>query len=68
MRVEMEIDPRKFIGPSLLLVGWIVLILAVVFLTSTGGRFVLILLGLLIELIGLGFFVRHRSNRTGARA
>ncbi|HUY80862.1 MAG TPA: hypothetical protein VMU92_03995 [Acidobacteriaceae bacterium] len=67
MRVEMDIDPRKFIGPCMLLAGWVILIVAVVALSSLGARTALILFGLLIELIGFAFFVIHRSQPSGER-
>lgn len=68
MRVEMEIDPRRFIGPCLLLAGWIILIVAVALFSSTGARVAFVILGLLVELVGFGFFVRHRSRSAGGRA
>jgi len=67
MRVELEIDPRNFIGPSLLLAGWIILIAAVVIFSSQGARATFVILGLLVELVGFGFFVHRRSRSAGER-
>ncbi len=68
MRVELEVDPWKFAGPCLLLAGWLILIAAIVIFSSQGGRAVFVILGLLVEMVGLVFFVRHRGSSTGARS
>lgn len=65
MRVEMEIDPRKFIGPCLLLAGWMILIVAVTAFSSKGARLSFVILGLLVELVGFGYFASHRSRPSG---
>jgi len=67
MRVEMEFDPRRFIGPGLLLAGWVVLVIAVAAFSSQGARTAVVILGLLVELVGFGFFVAHRSQSSGDR-
>jgi hypothetical protein len=68
MRLELEIDSRKILGPCLLLVGWIIIIVAVVIFSSLGGRAVFVILGLLVELVGIVFFVRSRNHSAGARS
>ena len=67
MRVELEFAPRKLIGPCLLVAGWFLLIVAVVAFSSTGARAAIIILGLLMELVGFGFFASHRSQTSGER-
>ncbi len=67
MRVELEFTPRKLIGPCLLLAGWFLLIVAVTAFSSTGARTAVIILGLLMELVGFGFFASHRSQISGER-
>lgn len=62
MRLEMEFDLRKFIGPCLLLAGWIITVLAVVIFSSQGGRAIIVILGLIVELVGFFFFVRSRHS------
>lgn len=67
MRLEMEFDLRKVIGPCLLLVGWIITVLAIVIFSSQGGRAAIVILGLIVELVGFFFFVRSRNHSAGAR-
>ncbi len=67
MRLEMEVDPWKFIGPCLLLAGWIIVVAAVAIFSSQGACAVFVIFGLLVELAGFVFFVRSRGRSAGER-
>jgi len=67
MRLELEVDPRKVLGPCLLLVGWIIVVAAIAIFPSQGARAVFVIFGLLVELVGLVFLVRSRGHSAGER-
>lgn len=63
-REPPEEHEMKWAGFLLLLAGWVILILALVLLSSAGLRFVFVVAGLLVELLGL--FLAGRDHRTFA--
>lgn len=70
--MQIEVDPKKVAGPVLLLLGWILILVAVAAIGATAGRWVLVIIGLLIELAGLFFFGHGRrgavAGERGGRA
>lgn len=66
--MQIEIEPKKVAGPVLLLVGWILILVAVAAVGATAGRWVLIIIGLLLELAGLIFFGLAFGRKLGGTA
>lgn len=58
----------RWAGLVLLVAGWIVLLLAIILLSSTAGRYVFVIIGLIIELIGLAMVTLHHRSEAGGRA
>lgn len=58
----------RLAGLVLLVIGWIVLILAIILLSSTAWRYVFVIIGLLIELFGLALVGVHHRSEAGGRA
>lgn len=58
----------RWAGLVLLVAGWIVLLLAIILLSSTAGRYVFVIIGLIIELIGLAMVALHHRSEAGGRA
>jgi hypothetical protein len=58
----------RLAGLALLLAGWLVLFFAVILLTSPALRYVFVIAGLLVELLGLAMVGVHHRTETGGRA
>lgn len=58
----------RLAGLALLVAGWLVLLFALVLLSSPALRYVFVVAGLLVELLGLGMVGLHHRAETGGRA
>jgi hypothetical protein len=58
----------RIAGLALLIAGWLVLLFAVILLTSPALRYVFVIAGLLVELLGLAMVGLHHRAETGGRA
>ncbi len=58
----------RMAGLALLIAGWLVLLFAVILLASPALRYVFVIVGLLVELLGLGMVGLHHRFETGGRA
>ncbi|MGC8550388.1 MAG: hypothetical protein ACP5M4_11865 [Acidobacteriaceae bacterium] len=58
----------RLAGLALLIAGWFVLLFAVILLASPALRYVFVIAGLLVELLGLVMVSMHHRAETGGRA
>lgn len=58
----------RFAGLALLVAGWLLLLFALVLLSSLGLRYAFVIAGLLVELLGLALVGLHHRVQTGGRA
>ena len=58
----------RLAGLALLIAGWLVLLFAVILLASPALRYVFVIAGLLVELLGLVLVGVHHRGETGGRA
>ena len=57
----------RLAGLALLVAGWLVLLFAIVLLSSPTLRYVFVIAGLLVELLGLAMVGVHHRSETGGR-
>ena len=55
-------------GLALLVAGWLILLFAIILLSSPALRYVFVIAGILVELFGLGMVGLHYRAETGGRA
>lgn len=58
----------RLAGLALLIAGWLVLLFAVILLASPALRYVFVIAGLLVELLGLAMVAVHHRTEAGGRA
>ena len=58
----------RLAGLALLVAGWLVLLFSVILLASPALRYVFVIAGLLVELLGLTLVAVHHRTETGGRA
>ena len=58
----------RLAGLALLVAGWIVLLFSIVLLSTPVLRYVFVIAGLLVELLGLAMVGLHHRSETGGRA
>lgn len=58
----------RLAGLALLVAGWLVLLFAIVLLSSPAFRYVFVIAGVLVELLGLGMVGLHHRAEMGGRA
>ncbi len=57
----------RMAGLVLLVAGWLILLFALVLLSSTGLRYFFVIAGLLVQLLGLAMVAVHHRAEAGAR-
>jgi hypothetical protein len=57
----------RLAGLALLVAGWLVLLFAILLLTSPALRYVFVVAGLLVELLGLGLVGLHHRTSAGGQ-
>ena len=58
----------RFAGLALLVAGWLVLLFAIILLSSPALRYLFVVAGILVELLGMGMVGLHHRAETGGRA
>lgn len=58
----------RLAGLALLVAGWLVLLFAIILLSSPALRYVFVIAGILVELLGLGLVGLHHRTEIGGRA
>lgn len=59
--------PTRFAGLLLLVAGWAVLVLAPMLLDSSALRYMFVIAGLLVEMLGLAMLGMYHHDEVGAR-
>lgn len=57
----------RLAGLALLIAGWLVLLFAILLLSSAGLRYVFVVAGLIVELLGLALVGLHHRTSVGGR-
>lgn len=58
----------RLAGLALLVAGWLVLLFAIVLLSSPALRYLFVIAGILVEMLGLGMVGLHYRAETGGKA